>query len=125
MPPKLVSYRDYKKFSQERFRYELEDIFTYEKINNISNDEFVNTFTNIFEKHAPLKFKSVRANEGPFMNKELRKAIMLRSKFRNKFNRLKTESAKIEYNKQRNLCTSLLRKAKRQYYSNLDPSCVK
>ena len=32
-----------------------------------------------------------------------------------------TESAKIAYKKQRNICTNLFRKAKSDYYSNLDP----
>ena len=35
---------------------------------------------NTLEKHAPLKSKTVRENQAPFMNKELSKAIM--EKFR-------------------------------------------
>ena len=41
-------------------------------------------------KHAPLKRKYVRANEAPFMTKELHKAIMKRSKLRKKFLRTQT-----------------------------------
>ena len=44
----------------------------------------------IFNKHVPIKRKYVRANEAPFMTKELHKAIMKRSRLRNKF--LKKES---------------------------------
>ena len=90
----------------------------------MSNDEFSDIATNVFERHAPLKYKYVRANGGPFMNKELRKAVMLRSKFRNKFNRNKSVSTKVAYKKQRNLCTNLFRKAKLHYYSNLNPSSI-
>ena len=39
----------------------------------------------IFNKHAPIKRKYIRANEAPFMTKDLHKAIMKRSKLRNKF----------------------------------------
>ena len=48
-------------------------------------------------KHAPVKQKSVRANEGPFMTKALRKAIMNRTHLRNRYNRdiTKTERTKI------------------------------
>ena len=41
---------------------------------------FTNTFTNIANKHAPLKKKIVRDNDAPFMIKDLRKAIMNRSR---------------------------------------------
>ena len=66
----------------------------------------------------------MRANESPFMTKELRKAVMLRSRLRNKLNRANTLSAKLTYKKQRNLCTHLVSKAKKYYYSNLEPSCI-
>ena len=48
--------------------------------------------------HAPLKQKYLRANQGPFMTKELQKAIMRRSKLRNRLNKVKTEQAFKEYN---------------------------
>ena len=47
------------------------------------------------------------------------KAIMLRTKLRNQFLKKKTSKAKLKYNKQRNLCVSSLRKAKRNYYENI------
>ena len=58
------------------------------------------------------------------MTKDLRKAIMKRSKLRNKFNKSKTLEAHTAYKKQRNICTSLLKKAKREYYANLNPSVI-
>ena len=45
---------------------------------------------------------------------------MLRTKLRNQFLKKRTLEAKLKYNKQRNLCVSLLRKAKRNYYQNLE-----
>ena len=123
--PKIIAYRDYKYFSNSKFRTELMQLlFNQHRIYEMSNDEFSDIATNIFERHVPLKYKYIRANEGPFMNKELRKAVMLRSKFRNIFNRSKSESDKIAYKTQRNLCTNLFRKAKLYYYSNLNPSSI-
>ena len=90
----------------------------------LSNDEFVNIFMGIFDKHAALKQKYARANQGPFITKEIRKAIMVRSKLRHKFNQYNNKSTETAYKKQRNLCTYLIRKAKRDYYSSLDPSNV-
>ena len=58
------------------------------------------------------------------MTKELRKAIMNRSKLKNKSNSVNTRDAYHEYKKQRNLCTYLLKKAKKDYYSNLNPKTI-
>ena len=44
----------------------------------------------IFDKHAPLKYKYIRADQAPFMNKTLLKAVMKRSKHRNKSLKTKT-----------------------------------
>ena len=54
------------------------------------------------------------------MNKTLSKAIMHRTRIYNKYLRNKTDKNKRKYTKQRNYCVSLLRKSKREYYSNLD-----
>ena len=59
-------------------------------------------------------------NQLPFMNKTLSKAIMHRTRFRNKYLRNKTDENKRKYTKQRNYCVSLLRKSKREYDINLD-----
>ena len=69
---------------------------------------------------APQKTKYLRANYSKFMMKKLSKAIMLRTKLRNQFLKTRTSEAKLKYNKQRNLCVSLLRKTKRNYYENLN-----
>ena len=54
------------------------------------------------------------------MTKSLRKEIMFSSRLCNKLLKTKTEESKQLYNKQRNLCVTLLRKAKRNYFSELD-----
>ena len=78
----------------------------------------------VFNKHAPLKTKYVRANDGPSMTKDLRKAMILRSNLRNKLNKNKTLEANLAYKRQTHLCTSFLKKAKREYYANLNPSVM-
>ena len=45
---------------------------------------------------------------------------MHRTRIYNKYLRNKTDKNKRKYTKQRNYCVSLLRKSKREYYSNLD-----
>ena len=49
---------------------------------------------------------------------------MLRSKLRNKCNKLRTPEANLVYKRQRNICTSLLRKSKTKYYRGLNATVV-
>ena len=57
---------------------------------------------NVLNEHAPIKRKYVRANDGPFVTKALKKAIMLRSKLRNRYNKIRTEENERAFKKQRN-----------------------
>ena len=50
---------------------------------------------------------------------------MHRSRLRNKFSRERRNESKINYKKQRNICVSLLRKTKRDYFANLDTKIMK
>ena len=51
------------------------DINPYSKLQEI--------FSNTLEKHALLKFKTIRGNQVPFMTKKLSKSIMNKSRLRN------------------------------------------
>ena len=75
---------------------------------------------NVLNEHAPVKKKYIRANDGPFMTKALRKEHMHRTKLRYKYNDDKTEENLKAFKKQRNKCVKLLRKAKFDYYKNID-----
>ena len=74
----------------------------------------------LLDWHAPMKKKTVRGNNAPFMSKRLSQEIMHRSKLKNIFNKNPTAENKEMYKKQRNYCVSLLRKEKKSYYKNLD-----
>ena len=54
------------------------------------------------------------------MSKALRKAIMVRSKLKNKYNKNRTEENWDSYKKQRNFCVNLLRKTKKDYFNDLN-----
>ena len=53
------------------------------------------------------------------MNKKISRAIMNRTKLRNRFLRTRSNEDKAAYNKQWNYCVSLIRKTKQQYYNSL------
>ena len=58
------------------------------------------------------------------MNKPLSKAIMVRTRLRNKFLKSKTSESREAYKKHRNYCVSLLRETKRHFYENLNPKFI-
>ena len=59
-----------------------------------------------------------------FYEKELRKAIMKRSKPRNKSLKTRNEESKKRFNRQSNFCFSFLDKTKRRLFGKLDHSLV-
>ena len=82
-------------------------------------ESFASSSNKILDNHAPLKKKYVRSNHSPFMKKSLSIAIMVSARLRDIFLKKRSEENKIICNKQRNLCVTLLRKSKREYYQNL------
>ena len=98
--PKIIAYRDYKKFDINALRHDIEKC----NFNTADSKTFKKTVFYIFNKHAPMKRKYVRANETPFMKKELHKAIMERSRLKNKFLTNKNEINKSSYKIQTNYC---------------------
>ena len=122
--PKMIQYRSYKNFDNQVFQRELNSELLKINLNNAELSEFTEIFLSILDKYAPKKQKFIRANNSNFVTKNLRKAIMKRSKLRNKYLRERTNEAKSLYNKQRNLCVSILRKNKRDYFGNLNNKIV-
>ena len=63
---------------------------------------FVLVKKRVLDKHAPLKMKKLRGNQATFMTKELRKAIMDRSRFKNKYLKWPTRENFLVYKKAKN-----------------------
>ena len=114
--PKEISYRSYKKFDNDTFQRELN-----EKIGDCTDYTKLDCgFSEVFNKHAPLKKRVVRANEVPYMTKNLRKAIANRSRLENQYYKYKTAESLRAYRKQKNFCSRLYKKERKKYYNNLD-----
>ena len=80
LPPKIVNYRDYKKFGNENFSL---DISKFE-FGTSDLEGFKNTIFCSFNKHAPTKGKYLRVNEASYVIKEVCKVTLKRYKLRNK-----------------------------------------
>ena len=72
--------------------------------------------------HAPKKVKILRGNRKPHYYKNLGKAIMKRSRLKNKAKRTKAPVDIVNYKKQRNLVVSLNRQAKCEYFNKVSNS---
>ena len=111
-------------FNNEVFRNDFYQELSKYDILNIECTNFEEIFLKIFNIHAALKKRYLRANNSPFMTKSLCKAIMERFRLRNKFLKLKNNDSKKAYNKQGNYCVGLLRQVKKQFYENLNVNFV-
>ena len=89
--PHIITYRNYKNYDNEAFRSEIQSFCSLSKTDL---GLFKETIFCIFNKHAPIRKKYLRANEAPFMTKELHNAIMKRSRYRNKFLKDKSQTGR-------------------------------
>ena len=85
VPPKVITYRDYKAFNEERFLKYLSDALSCSFSAAYSN--FETLFVSTSESHTPSKKRMVRGNDKQHMNKSLWKAILTRSRLKNRANK--------------------------------------
>ena len=81
LKPKIVYYRNYKKFNEANFVNDVKNCdFSLKNDDPNKNYDFLtNTFINIVNKHALLERKFIRGNQAPFMTRNLRKKFYARS----------------------------------------------
>ena len=116
--PKIIYYRDYKKFDLNGFRSELRTELG--KNDDQGYFHFEVTFLRVLEKHAPMKKKVLRANDKPYMTKSLRKAIMKRSTLRNRYLKDNSDESLKIFKKQKNYTKRLAKRERTKYFANLD-----
>ena len=120
LPPKIRHYRDYSNYGNNTFHVSLFNELSNLSIEAIDLNKYVTVCIDTLNNHAPSKKKYIRGNDLTFMNKELSKEIMHRTRLWNNFLRNRSDENKRKYSKQRNYCVSLLRKTKKTYGSNLN-----
>ena len=120
--PTIITYRSYKNFSNEVFMADFQNRISQvtSENNDLEFDIFKAVLNQAIQKHAPIKQRYVRANQAPFINKTINKEIMKRSRLRNKFLNTKSDIDRKAYNKQRNLCVSLIRREKKNFFNNIN-----
>ena len=105
-----------------QFTDSLQNIVSQNLKNNFDNryNSFAISCKKVLDKIVPWKKNWARGNHSPFISKVPSKAIMVRTKLRNTFQKNRSKENKKSYNIQQNYCVSLLWKSKRDYYNNLN-----
>ena len=126
LPHKVIKYRQWKNFNQDVFKYELgKNLQLNVETNRQGYASFEDSFVKTLNRHAPIKTKFLRGNNQPFMSKELRKAVMVRSKLRNKARLSQKPEDIAQYKKHRNFVVNLSRRTKKSFFANTvnSPKC--
>ena len=86
--PKNIVYRDTTNVNLDKFKNDIKNL-PFDELHRFSDSYtgFVTLFKSIVDRHAPIKKKTVRGNNKPFMNLELGNAIKKKSRIRNKYNK--------------------------------------
>ena len=122
IPPKKNEYRNYNKFDIKNVLRDLHQEMIQGEMYKYNNDmysTFSDVFRSVLDRHAPLKMKMIRGNQGPFMTKQLSKAIMNRSKLRNRYIKWISRENFLDYKKAKNTCNNLNKSAKKSYFDKV------
>jgi hypothetical protein len=118
LPAKKITYRSFKEFSPEQYASDVAHIpFAVAEIFDDPSDiQWIQNklITEILDDHAPLKKKTIRATQPPFLNTKLRKAIFNKTRLRHKLEQGKCRWE--DYRKQRNATTAIRRKSIKTYF---------
>ena len=112
MPAKIRNYRDYRHYDINIFRESILYELAKESVSNTDLNKFIEICLETLNNYAPSKKKYNRGNQMPFVNKDLSKAIMNRTRFRNKFLKNRNDENRKKYSEQRNYCYLYLEKLK-------------
>ena len=111
LPPKNITYNSHKTFNKQNFVRELDQKLIKRDIykTDDSYSKLTEIFSEVLEKHAPTNLKTFRGNQAPFMNKELSKVIMNKSRIKNKYLKWPSRENYLAYKKMKKKCNNLVK----------------
>ena len=116
--PQTITYRNLRYCETKNFLYKLENKLRTRKCNGgVKYDDLINIFSSALDSHAPLKQKRVRGNQDPFMTIQLSKAIMTRSRIKNKCNKWSSRENFLALKQIKNKRANLTNTTKKQYFA--------
>ena len=83
---------------------------------NLAYENFNHQFTQVYDKHVPLKKRAMVKSPVPYMNSKLRKAVYKKRQLHNVFKTQRSSKSWEQYWKQRNIVTRIKRKSIRNFF---------
>ena len=118
-PAKMITYRSFKSFDEEKFNQDLESApFHVGSVFDDVDDKlwyFHKLYSSIVDDHAPLKSKKIRPTQPAFMNSRLRKNVNRKAQLRNRYNKHPTKRNWEQYRIQRNRTTMIRKQSIKNY----------
>jgi exonuclease III len=119
---KVLTYRNFKSFNEEHFLRDLSCIDFAPCYTHTDTNDMMSIYNGLFldtlNKHAPIKTKRIKKVTPPFMNNDLRNAILKKCMLRNKYYKERNGTNWELYRNQRNFVTKLRKQSIRQYFVN-------
>ena len=115
----IITYRQQTRFNQDHFLRDLDSRLLQRELYRNCDEPYKNLseiFNDILNHHATQKQKQVRGNHAPFMTKDLGKAIMNKSKAKNKYVNWPSRENFISYKRTKNKYNSLTKEAKTDFF---------
>ena len=116
MPPKTITYQSYENSTEEQFQETIRPDCSHIEGGNLTSLQHVSEKS--LDQFAPLKKIVLRGNNKPQMTSQLRKAIMKRSRLKNKANKSGKPANKTAYKTQRNLVVKSNKEPKKSFLKN-------
>ena len=117
---KIIQYRSFKHFDEDKFHKDLKELPIHSVICSGDVDHqlslFYTMYSDVVDKHIPLKRKTINKSPAPFMNGVLRKAIYIKCTLRNRYYKNRSTENWHRYRSQRNLVTKLRKQSIRGYF---------
>ena len=113
LPPGIIRFRSYQTFSQEQFRAEIAQKLSECQTNTY--EDIQQRYLDTLNKYAPTKEITIRAYNKPHLSKNLRKAIMKRSRLKRIANINHSDENIRNYKNQRNFVDKMNKQAKTKF----------
>ena len=118
--PNVIRYRSYKNFDQSKFKddlYVISEIMSCLHIDvNLCTHAFCEYLGTVIDLHCPLKTKTIRHNNVPYMNADLRKLQYQRNMMRNLKNKNPNPENFERYRTLRNKCVKFRLSSQSKYF---------
>ena len=120
---KTVRSRDYKNCVPENLITDIRQIdwnILYQCNDiNVAANIFTASLKSIFDRHAPIRNKTVKGKPSPWLRKDVKRLVDNKNRLYRKARKTKTDTDWEAYKLARNRCNGKIQKAKRKYHRDL------